>query len=933
MLNAIDAYYKPTGSELYTELVRQLHNININLEKDVRQYEKDFRKVNVEIVDLNDSLSLSESYLIQLFLMRFDETYDVFMITYIQTHVLYNPDAVKFDLITHDAVNEERRMLVVKENDVVMLAHRNGNDKNKQSVKGGFGGSDSTNRETCAPCKAVGRKFKHLSAKCWIKFPHLKPEKFMSEQEKKKKAQIDAIHAGIDALSAKRKRIEEAPFNASASGEDDYLNANMAYAPGENDYLHAHMTFLNELDDQSHPDLTPDDFNILGAATQADQDEDEDPISLIADPDLDKSLSSAKSMDLDTRIVIDSGCTRHSFADRSIFTTYIKVQSRSIKGIEDVKVQPLVCGIINLDCNVNDKRVTLTIPNVLHVPDMGVNLLSVGKLLNVDIEVAFYKKDCALIQGNITLIGTRNRDLFFLNLWKGNSALAAYSVLSDPIHQLWHARMGHLNQQNLNKLLSIAVNVDFFKDIVEEYTCECCVMGRQKATSHNNPTAPDTLPSEFVYNDLVGSLTPTGFNGYKYFVTFKDDFTCYSEIYCIRHKSETFVMFLRFKAYLESRGYRINRIRLDNENEYINKAFLECLAQMGIKQEPTITGNPEMNETVERFDQTLMNKVHPILLSFSLNKSFWPEIMITANYLTMRSPNIRTIATPFEAFYHRKPILFHLRTIDSIVYALRRIQKKLVNKSEKCILLGYEGESIFRLYNLTKKKVIRVNDVHFVEKRPHFVNLEKEIEAHEPSNKRQRLSVPASATREALNKQRITVLPDVEPVTSTKSPNRLPPADIRSPPAANRSQGPHFVATAVRVLVTFIRPAAPIARPVTASPSSVSSEFAEMRAVREHPEYGVIQKVLDDHRDLTISDLRDLSPDPLTGAFAAFALLANHTNKPDIFEPTTYEQAISNGMSRMNWELGMRDEYKSLMDNNTWCLVQTPPRARVLRGR
>ena len=59
-----------------------------------------------------------------------------------------------------------------------------------------------------------------------------------------------------------------------------------------------------------------------------------------------------------------------------------------------------------------------------------------------------------------------------------------------------------------------------------------------------------------------------------------------------------------------------------------------------------------------------------------------------------------------------------------------------MNKSEKCILLNYKGEFIFHLYNLIKKKIIRVNDVHFIEKRSHFVNLDEEIEAHEPSNKR-----------------------------------------------------------------------------------------------------------------------------------------------------------------------------------------------------
>ena len=59
-------------------------------------------------------------------------------------------------------------------------------------------------------------------------------------------------------------------------------------------------------------------------------------------------------------------------------------------------------------------------------------------------------------------------------------------------------------------------------------------------------------------------------------MTFKDDFICYFKVYCIRYKSETFVIFLRFKIYLKSRDYRINRIRLDNGGEYINKAFLKC---------------------------------------------------------------------------------------------------------------------------------------------------------------------------------------------------------------------------------------------------------------------------------------------------------------------------------------------------------------------
>ena len=60
-------------------------------------------------------------------------------------------------------------------------------------------------------------------------------------------------------------------------------------------------------------------------------------------------------------------------------------------------------------------------------------------------------------------------------------------------------------------------------------------------------------------------------------MTFKNDFIYYFKIYYIRYKSETFIMFLRFKIYLKSRDYQIYRICFDNENEYINKTFLKYL--------------------------------------------------------------------------------------------------------------------------------------------------------------------------------------------------------------------------------------------------------------------------------------------------------------------------------------------------------------------
>ena len=59
--------------------------------------------------------------------------------------------------------------------------------------------------------------------------------------------------------------------------------------------------------------------------------------------------------------------------------------------------------------------------------------------------------------------------------------------------------------------------------------------------------------------------------------------------------------------------------------------------------------------------------------------------------------------------------------------------------------------------------------------------------------------------------------------------------------------------------------------------------------IREDLELSAIQRVLLDYFDITISNLQDLSSDPLSRTFATFALLTNHVNKSNIFEPTIYQ--------------------------------------------
>ena len=173
---------------------------------------------------------------------------------------------------------------------------------------------------------------------------------------------------------------------------------------------------MNKLNDQNHSNLISNDFNILNIINQINQNENKNFINLITNFNLNKNLTFIKFMDFDIRIILNFDYIRYSFIDYSIFIIYDKIQFRFIKNIKNIKIQFLIYDIINFDYNINDKRIILMIFNTLYMLDMNINLFSIKKLLNINIEIIFHKKSCVLIQNNITLIDIRNRDFFFKSL-------------------------------------------------------------------------------------------------------------------------------------------------------------------------------------------------------------------------------------------------------------------------------------------------------------------------------------------------------------------------------------------------------------------------------------------------------------------------------------------------------------------------------------
>ena len=82
-------------------------------------------------------------------------------------------------------------------------------------------------------------------------------------------------------------------------------------------------------------------------------------------------------------------------------------------------------------------------------------------------------------------------------------------------------------------------------------------------------------------------------------MTFIDDYSRYTKVYLIKHKDETFDVFLSYKAEVETQlNKKIKRIILDRGGGYI--LFNEYCVREGIIYELTPPYSLESNGVVER---------------------------------------------------------------------------------------------------------------------------------------------------------------------------------------------------------------------------------------------------------------------------------------------------------------------------------------------
>lgn len=365
---------------------------------------------------------------------------------------------------------------------------------------------------------------------------------------------------------------------------------------------------------------------------------------------------------------LDSGATEHLGNEntpmKNIKSLKYPVKIRVAKS--GVTLQADKFGEVKVCCIVKGKKNYITIKEVLLVPGLDHNLLSVRKLEKNGFRVIFENgKGIIEKNGLVAAVATiSNKQLYVLDLHEEENAFFSECI------KTWHMRLGHLRYASVKKLPSLVEGMNLNSNSLSPNVCKVCVEGKQTKLPHNQPRNRATRALELVHSDLMGPIKPTSYDDCNYIIMFLDDYTHFTAAYLLRSKTEVFHYFKIYEAMATAHfNCKLSRFRCDNGREYMSNEMKHYFEEKGITIEFTIRYTPKQNGVAERLNRTICEKARCLLLNSELGKGFWSDAVRTAIFLLNRSPTSALNGeVPATLWYGVKPNLKKLKVFGCLAY-------------------------------------------------------------------------------------------------------------------------------------------------------------------------------------------------------------------------------------------------------------------------
>ncbi|KAK5785187.1 hypothetical protein PVK06_039741 [Gossypium arboreum] len=454
---------------------------------------------------------------------------------------------------------------------------------------------------------------------------------------------------------------------------------------------------------------------------------------VIKDPEGNLSSTAFFSSQLTPNWILDSGATDHMTGNKALFHNFFHTFGKAVKTDDGT-----LCKIEGHGTVILNEQIALK--NVLFVPNLACNLISVSKLsTDLHCSVIFNDRDCTLQALNSKkMIGKANlhNGLYILPTSPKIEISKSFTALGkvDTV-MLWHFRLGHPSFQYLAKLFPAL----FINKRPNFFSCKVCSLAKHTKSSYFPFTYKPSYPFALIHSDIWGPSRVKNADNCKWFITFIDDHSRRTWTYLLKDKSETASVFVQFyNMVLTQFGSKIQLFKSNNGSEFFARSLGDFFKEKGIVQISSCVGTPQQNDIAKRKNRHLLEVTRSLLFTTNVPKYLWGKALLTATYLINRMPSkFLKFQTPqsifLQHFPHFKPIssILPLKIFGCTVFIqnIAPNKSKLDPKSLKCVLVGYSSlKKGYKCYHPPSKRFFTTMDITFYEQNSYFTQAENQGE-------------------------------------------------------------------------------------------------------------------------------------------------------------------------------------------------------------
>lgn len=412
----------------------------------------------------------------------------------------------------------------------------------------------------------------------------------------------------------------------------------------------------------------------------------------------------------------DSGASCHMCNQVDKFENFSETERKEILLADGGSVISQGKGTVKLRIMIEGNRsVNVTISDVLFVPELDENLISVSKMTNKEFDVLFSGKQCFLIKGNERfLVAEFHNGLYRVLSQPCEQSRTVVERRAHCIHQ-WHRIFAHRNLSDISMMGRQGLAI---RKCQCEFNCEPCLKGKMSRKPFYQSKNRATKILQCVATDLGGPLQVKSLGQSLYYITFTDLFSGYCEVVPIKSKDKATIMVKRYIEKMKNMtGKTVKIFRSDRGTEYMNKNLQDYLADQGIKFQCTTGYAPEQNGVAERQNRTLMEAARTILADSGLPKTYWAEAVKYVAFVNNRIINKRNGKTPLELMFGVKANYDDMYSFGSEVYVHvpKQKRRKLDDKAKRGIYVGHDELSKgYRIADPKSHKISVSRDVIFM---------------------------------------------------------------------------------------------------------------------------------------------------------------------------------------------------------------------------